>query len=96
MEHYVREVMTTAFRDEQREALAARQADQDRTVEAAGRLAAALIAAASGREAVWRRNVADALEVLDDAVATESMARGRADGLLSDIARTQPLSLIHI
>jgi hypothetical protein len=90
VEHYLREVMTTAFSDEQREALAARQADQDRTVEAAGQLAAALIAAASGREPVWRRNVADALEVLDDAVATESLARGRADGLLSDIARTQP------
>jgi hypothetical protein len=90
MEHHLREAMTGAFTLEQRAALAARQADQDRTVEAMAHLNAALIAAASGREAVWRRNVADALETLYEAVTAESCAQGRADSLLSDIARTQP------
>jgi hypothetical protein len=90
VEHYVREAMTAAFTLEQRAALATRQADQDRTVEAVHQLNTALVAAASGREAVWRRNVADALEILHEAVSAESCARGQADSLLSDIARTQP------
>ena len=68
MEHYLREAMTAAFTLEQRAALATRQADQDRTVEAVHQLNTALVAAASGREAVWRRNVADALEILHEAV----------------------------
>jgi hypothetical protein len=90
MEHYLREVMTAAFSLDQRRALAARQADQDRTVEAIDQLNAALVAAASGRTAVWRRNVADALEVLDQALTVEATARAEPDGLLSDIACTQP------
>jgi hypothetical protein len=89
VEHYLRE-LTEAFSTEQRDALAARQADQDRTVEAVSKLSSALVAAASGREAVWRRNAADALEILDQAVTAETRARGQADSLLSDIARTQP------
>jgi hypothetical protein len=90
VEHYLREAMTAAFTLEQRAALATRQADQDCTVEATNQLNAAVVAAASGREAVWRRNVADALESLHEAVTAESCARGQADSLLSDIARTQP------
>ena len=90
MEHYLRELMTTAFTADQRDVLALRQSDQDRTSEAIDQLNTALIAAASGREAVWRRNVADALEILHQAVTTESRACFEADGLLGDIARTQP------
>ena len=89
MEHYLREVLTAAFTHEQRRALAARQTDQDRTVEAIDQLNAALVAAASGRAAVWRRNVADALEVLGHAVTAECAAHDDVDSLLSDIARTQ-------
>ena len=90
MEHYLREVMTDAFRHEQRRTLAEHRADQDRTVEAVRQLNAALVAAASGRTPVWRRNVADALEVLHQAVTDEAAAHLAADSLLSDIARTQP------
>jgi len=90
MEHYLREVMTAAFSREQRRALADRQADQDRPVEAIHQLNAALVAAASGRTPVWCRNVADALEVLDHAVTAEAAAHLEADSLFSDIARTQP------
>ena len=90
MEHDLRELMTTAFTADQRDVLALRQSDQDRTSEAIDQLNTALIAAASGREAVWRRNVADALEILHQAVTTESRVSCEADGLLGDIARTQP------
>ena len=90
MEHYLREAMTAAFSVQQRQALAERRTDQERTVEAIRQLSTALVAAASGREPVWRRNVADALEVLDDAVAVEVAANNEPDSLLGDIARTQP------
>jgi hypothetical protein len=90
MQSYLREVVTSAFSAGQRDALATRQTDQDRTVEALHQLDAALVAAATGRESVWRRNVADALEVLADAVAMESRAQALPDSMLSDLARTQP------
>jgi hypothetical protein len=90
VEHYLREVLTAAFSLQQRQALAARQADHDRTSEAIGQLNAALVAAATGREAVWRRNVADAIDVLLQALTAESVAHRQPDSLLSDIARTQP------
>ena len=96
MEHYLREVMTDAFRHEQRRTLAEHRADQDRTVEAVRQLNAALVAAASGRTPVWRRNVADALEVLHQAVTDEAAAHLAADSLLSDIARTQPRLRDHV
>jgi hypothetical protein len=90
MQNYLREVMTSAFTAEQRDALATRQTSHDRTVEALHQLDAALVAAATGRESVWRRNVTDALELLADAVTVESRAQIRPDSLLSDLARTQP------
>jgi len=90
VEQYLRDTVTSMFTLGQREALALRQIDLDRTVEAVEQLDRALVAAASGREAVWRRNVADALELLDQAVRAESAAHTEPDSLLSDIARTQP------
>jgi len=90
MQSYLREVVTSALSAEQRVALAARQTDQDRTVEALHRLDAALVAPATGRESVWRRNVADALEVLARAVTVEAHDQGLPDSMLSDLARTQP------
>ena len=90
MEDYLRELVTSTFSPDQRAALAVRRADQDRTADAIEQLASALVAAASGRAAVWQRNVADALETLDRAVTAESRSNGDVDSLLSDIARTQP------
>ena len=90
MGSYLREVMTAAFNVDQRQALSSHQADHDRTAEAIDQLSAALTAPASLRTPVWRRNVADALEMLDDAVDAEAAAHGDPDSLLSDIARTQP------
>jgi hypothetical protein len=90
VEHYLRELMTSAFTASQRDALALRQSDQDCTAEAIDQLNRALLAPSCGRDAVWRRNVAEALEALDQAVTTESRSCAEADSLLSDIARTQP------
>jgi len=90
MQTYLRELVTSAFSAAQRDALAIRQSDQDRTVEALHQLDAALVAAAAGRESVWRRNVADALEALAQAVTGEALAQALPDSLLSDLARTQP------
>jgi hypothetical protein len=90
MQNYLREVVTSAFSAEQRDALATRQTSHDRILEALHQLDAALVAAATGREFVWRRNVADALELLADAVTTESRAQALPDSLLSDLARSQP------
>jgi len=90
MQNYLREVVTGAFTAEQRDALATRQTSHDRTLEALHQLDAALVAAATGRESVWRRNVADALELLADAVTVESRAQALPDSLLSDLPRAQP------
>ena len=90
MQNHLRDAVICAFNADQRDALAARQTDQDRTLEALHQLDAALVAAATGRESVWRRNVADALELLARAVATESCSQARPDSMLSDLARTQP------
>ena len=90
MQNYLREGVTSAFTAEQRDALATRQTRHDRTLEAVHQLDAALVAAATGRVSVWRRNVADALELLADAVTMESRAQALPDSLLSDLARTQP------
>jgi hypothetical protein len=90
MQNYLRELVTSAFTAEQRDALATRQTSQDRTLEALHQLDAALVAAATGREFVWHRNVADALELLADAVSMESRAQALPDSLLSDLARNQP------
>jgi hypothetical protein len=90
MQNYLREVVTGAFTADQRDALATRQTSHDRTLEALHQLDAALVAAATGRESVWRRNVADALELLADAITVESRAQALPDSLLSDLARTQP------
>jgi hypothetical protein len=90
VEQYLREALTSMFTLGQRQALAVRQIDLDRTVEAIDQLDRALVAAASGREGVWRRNVADAIEMLHSAVSAEAAAQAEPDSLLSDIARTQP------
>lgn len=90
MGSYLREAMTAAFSVDQRRALTSHQADQDRTAEAIDQLSAALTAPAALRAAVWRRNVADSLEMLDEAFRAEAAAHGDPDSLPSDIARTQP------
>jgi hypothetical protein len=78
------------FSSEQRGELEARQADQDRTLEAMHRLEAALSEAAPGREASWRDAVLGALSVLETATADEATNAERPDSLLSDLARNQP------
>jgi hypothetical protein len=80
----------TRFTDAQHASLDARQLDQDRTLEAVHRLEAALSSAAPGREAAWRDEVLAALAALDDVTTEEQANALRTDGLLSDIARTQP------
>ncbi|HTW08531.1 MAG TPA: hypothetical protein VME46_13525 [Acidimicrobiales bacterium] len=78
------------FSDAQRARMGARQADQDRTLEAMHALEAALAAAAPGRLEDWQDAVSSALAVLDDATAEEAANAERPDSLLSDIAHTQP------
>lgn len=78
------------FSDEQRAGLEARQADQDRTLEAMHRLEAALAEAAPGREAEWRQQVVETLVVLEKVTADEAENAVQADSLLSDLNRTQP------
>jgi len=73
-----------------RGALAERSVDRDRTLESLHELESALGAAAPGREAVWQRDVSDAIEVLDAAMAEEEQNANQPTSLLSDIARTQP------
>lgn len=80
----------TEFTPAHRGALAERSLDRDRTLDSLHDLEAALAAAASGREAVWQRNVSDAIEVLDAATAEEEHNANQPASLLSDIARTQP------
>jgi hypothetical protein len=78
------------FSDEQRSGLEARQADQDRTLDAVHQLEAALSEAAPGREDSWRAAVLGALSVLEGATAEEAENAQRPDSLLSDLARNQP------
>jgi hypothetical protein len=79
-----------AFSAAQRAGLDVRRADQDRTLAAVHRLEAALSSAAPGREPSWRKEVVDALAVLDSAAGDEQHNADQPDSLLSDIARTQP------
>ncbi len=79
------------FSDRQRDGWHARQADQDRTLEAMHSLEAALGDAAPGRESTWREAVLSALAVLDSVTAEEAANAERPDSLLSDLSRTQPL-----
>jgi hypothetical protein len=53
-------------------------------------LEAALATAAPGRLQDWQEAVVSALAVLDEATAEEAANAERPDGLLADIARTQP------
>jgi hypothetical protein len=78
------------FNESQREGLETRRTDQERTLAAMHQLEAALEAAVTGREASWSNVVATALGILDDATAEECENAARPDGLLSDIAYTQP------
>jgi len=80
----------SAFTDAQRAGLDTSRADRNRTLAAIHRLEAALSAAAPGREASWRTDVADALAVLEAATGDEQRNAAEPDSLLSDIARTQP------
>jgi hypothetical protein len=73
-----------------RTALDARQVDRDRTLAAVHELEAALDAAAFGRVAPWLVVVLHALDALSEAMVEEDRNASRPDGLLSDIARTQP------
>ncbi len=65
------------FSDAQSARLGARDADQDRTLEAMHILEAALGTAAPGRLKDWKEAVSSALAVLDEATAEEA-ANGRA------------------
>jgi|SRR5579884_1492177 len=78
------------FSDEQRSGLEARQAAQDRTLDAVHRLEAALSAAAPRREEHWRGAVLTALAELEAATAEETENAERPDSLLSDLAHNQP------
>ena len=79
-----------AFTPSQRAGLESRRTDQNRTLEAIHELERALESAAPGRETPWRDGVIAALTVLDEATAAETENAARPDGLLSDVARTQP------
>jgi predicted AAA+ superfamily ATPase len=79
-----------AFTSSQRAGLESRRTDQDRTLAAIHELERALESAAPGRETHWRDQVIAALQVLEEATAAESENASRPDGLLSDVARTQP------
>jgi hypothetical protein len=78
------------FTSEQRSGLESRQADIDRTLEAMHQLEVALSEAAPGREEPWRKQVLQALSVLQAAIVEEATNAKRPDSLLSDLARTQP------
>ena len=80
-----------SFSQAHRAGLETRRDDQDRTLAAMHRLEAALESAGPGREASWQDEVMGGLSVLDAAITEESDNASRADSLLSDIARTQPL-----
>ena len=61
-----------------------RRADEDRTLIAVHRLEAALSAAAIGREAPWRTDVANTLADLDAATSDEQRNAAEPDSLLAD------------
>ena len=75
---------------EQRAGLRHRQVVQDRTLRAMHQLESALASVASRREGPWRREVLQALAVLESATTAEAENAERPDSLLADIARTQP------
>ncbi len=81
---------TTAFTEEQRSGLRARQIDQDRTLSAMRRLEAALADAAPRREGPWLDTVLGALGELEAVTAEELANAERPDSLLSDLSRSQP------
>lgn len=78
------------FTDSQREQIAHRRSDQDRTLLAMHELEAALATAAPTREARWHETVLGALAVLSDATREEAENARLPDSLLSDIAFSQP------
>jgi hypothetical protein len=84
------EERVTAFSEEQRSGLRARQVDQDRTLSAMHRLEAALAEAAPRREGPWLDAVLSALGDLEAVTAEELSNAERADSLLSDLSRNQP------
>jgi hypothetical protein len=78
------------FTATQREGLATRHSDQERTLSAMHRLENALEAAAPKRETTWRGEVMAALAVLGEATTEEADNADRPESLLSDIAFNQP------
>jgi hypothetical protein len=76
--------------DAQRHREERRHADQDRTLLAMQQLEAALGSAAPRREEPWLTEVRRTLAVLSEAARDEADNAAQPDGLLSDIARTQP------
>ena len=80
----------TAFTEQQRSSLRARQVDQDRTLSAMHRLEAALGEAAPRREGTWLDAVLGALGELEAVTAEELANAARPDSLLSDLSRSQP------
>ena len=78
------------FTASQREGLATRHSDQERTLAAMHRLENALESAAPKREATWRGEVMAALAVLGEATTEEADNADRPESLLSDIAFNQP------
>ena len=79
------------FSESQRSGLERREFDQDRTMTAMHGLEMALGSAAPMRERRWRKDVLEALEVLDESIQEEVRNAERPDSLLSDIAQNQPL-----
>lgn len=80
-----------SFSPEQQVRIDLRTADQDRTLLAMHAVEGALAAAAPRKQGTWGRDVLAALAALDDATRDEQDNADRADSLLSDIKRTQPL-----
>lgn len=78
------------FTASQRDGLARRHSDQERTLAAMHRLERAIESAAPKREATWRGDVMTALAVLGEATTQEADNAERPESLLSDIALNQP------
>jgi hypothetical protein len=76
---------------EPRAGMDVRAADQDHTLAAVHRLEAALGSAAPGRREAWRQDVVTALDALERATRDEERHAERPEGLLSEIARSQPM-----
>src|SRR5689334_6137154 len=79
-----------SFTPAQRAGLEARDADQDRTLNAMHVLEAALSRGAFGRIDWWYEEVRGALGALEDATAEEAEAASQPASLLSDVAFCQP------